>query len=105
MTMTENDPSNAAILAWLASIGGGAAEHVAAGCGLSPAAARARLHGLERRGLARRAQLLHGAPALYVLTRAGMRAAGRPEIDPSAISATGFAHQLAVASAAVALGR
>jgi len=103
--MYETDPCNASILAWLASIGAAGADHVAAACGLSAAAARARLRALERYGLARRERLLHGAPALHLLTRAGLRAAGRPEIDPPAVSAAGFAHLLAVAQAAVALGR
>jgi hypothetical protein len=103
--MFEKDPCNASILAWLASIGAAGADQVAAACGLSAASARARLRVLERDGLARRERLLHDAPALHLLTRAGLRAAGRPEIDPPAISAAGFAHQLAVAQAAVALGR
>jgi hypothetical protein len=94
-----------AILGWLASIGAGGVEEVAAACGMSPASARARLRALERDGLARQARLLHGEPALHVLTRRGLRAAGRPELGPVTLSASGFAHHLAVARVAVALGR
>ena len=36
-------------------------------------------------------------PALHVLTRRGLRAAGRPELDPVVVGASGFAHLLAVA--------
>jgi hypothetical protein len=48
-------------------------------------------------------RLLHGAPALHTLTRRGLRAAARPELDPVAVSASGFAHLLAVARVAAAL--
>jgi hypothetical protein len=98
--MNDHDRS---ILAWLASIGAGAAEEVAAACGFGEATARARLRALERAGLARHVRLLHGEPALHLLTRAGLHAAGRPELAPVALSPATFAHQRAVARVAVAL--
>ena len=98
------DRSTVAILAWLAAIGAGSAGELAASCGLSPRATRARLRAMEDAGLSRSHRVLHGAPELHSLTRGGLRAAGRPELDPVAVSASTFAHQLAVARVAVALG-
>lgn len=100
--MNDNDRS---ILAWLAAIGAGGADEIAAACDLGAGSARARLRALERAGLVRQVRLLHGAPALHLLTRGGLRAAGRGELAPVAVSAASFAHQLAVARVAVALGR
>ena len=102
--MHRHDRSTVAILAWLAAIGAGSAGELAASCGLSPRATGARLRALEDAGLTRSLRLLHGAPALHVLTRRGLREAGRPELDPVAVSASGFAHLLAVARVAAALG-
>jgi len=102
--MYTHDRSTVAILDWLAAIGAGSAGELAASCGLSQRATGARLRALEGAGLTRSLRLLHGAPALHVLTRRGLRAAGRPELEPVAISASGFAHLLAVARVAVALG-
>jgi hypothetical protein len=99
-----HDRSTVAILDWLAAIGAGSAGELAASCGLSLRATGARLRAMEDAGLTRSLRLLHGAPALHVLTRRGLRAAGRPELDPVAVSASGFAHLLAVAGVAVALG-
>ncbi len=102
--MHAHDRSNVAILDWLAAIGAGSAGELAASCGLSLRATSARLRAMEDAGLTRSLRLLHGAPALHALTRRGLRAAGRPELDPVAVSASGFAHLLAVARVAVALG-
>jgi DNA-binding transcriptional ArsR family regulator len=102
--MYTDDRSTVAMLDWLAAIGAGSAGELAASCGLSPRATGVRLRAMEDAGLTRSLRLLHGAPALHVLTRRGLRAAGRPELDPVAVSASGFAHLLAVARVAVALG-
>ncbi len=102
--MYTHDRSTVAILDWLAAIGAGSAGELAASCGLSQRATGARLRAMEGAGLTRSLRMLHGAPALHVLTRRGLRAAGRPELEPVAISASGFAHLLAVARVAVALG-
>ena len=48
-------------------------------------------------------RLLHGEPALHVLTRRGLRAAGRGELDPVVVGASNAAHLAAVARVAVAL--
>jgi len=95
--------SHGAILGWLASIGAGRAEDVAAGCGLGAAAVRARLSVLERGGFTQQARLLHGAPALHVLTRSGLREAGRPELGLVNVTAASFGHQVEVARVAAAL--
>jgi DNA-binding transcriptional ArsR family regulator len=97
------DQPTVAILDWLAAIGAGSPGEVAAASGLSLRATSARLRVLEDAGLTRSCRLLHGAPALYALTHRGLRAAGRRELDPVAISTSGFAHLLAVARVAVAL--
>jgi hypothetical protein len=94
----------AAIVDWLARIGAGSTVELAAVCGLGGRATQARLRALESAGLVRSLRLLHGAPALHTLTRRGLHAAGRPELDPVAISPSGFAHLLAVAGVALALG-
>jgi DNA-binding transcriptional ArsR family regulator len=97
------DHSTVAILDWLAAIGAGSPDELAAASGLSLRATRVRLGALEDAGLTRSRRLLHGAPALYALTRRGLRTGGRQELDPVVISTSGFAHLLAVARVAVAL--
>jgi hypothetical protein len=97
------DAVTAAILDWLARIGAAAPAELAAVCGRSERVTGARLRSLEEARLLSTARLLHGAPPLCVLTRAGLRAAGRVELEPVAISASGFAHLQAVARIALAL--
>jgi DNA-binding Lrp family transcriptional regulator len=101
--MQINDSPTGQLLGWLASIGAAGGDDIAAACGLGPGAARSRLRRLERDGLVRQVRLLADAPALYLLTRRGLRAAGRPELGLATVSAAGFAHQLAVARVAAAL--
>jgi hypothetical protein len=91
------DAATASILAWLATIGAGSAVELSAACGCSARVTAARLRALEQGGEVRSQRLLHGAPALHTLTRRGLRA------DPVAVSASGFAHLLAVARVAAAL--
>jgi hypothetical protein len=97
------DAASVAILDWLARIGAGSAIEVAQACGVSPRVAQGRLAALAGRGEVRSRRLLHGSPALHVLTRSGLRAAGRAELEPVVLSAGGFAHMLEVARVAVAL--
>jgi hypothetical protein len=103
--MQANDHCTTDILGWLASIGAAGSDDIATACGIRPSAARSRLRRLERDGLVRRVRLLAGAPTLHLLTRRGLRAAGRPELAPATVSAASFAHQLAVGRVAAALGR
>jgi DNA-binding transcriptional ArsR family regulator len=101
MKLTE--VSTAAILDWLAATGPASTIELEAIAGLSRRALSARLGPLERAGLVRSVALLRGEPALHALTRSGLRAAGRPELESVAISAASFGHHLALARAAVAL--
>ena len=98
-----NDPLDRAILAWLAGLGASGADELAAAFGISGALARARLRALVDDGACRAERLLHGAPPLYLLTRSGLRAAGRAELAVARVSAASAAHQLAVARVAAAL--
>ena len=102
--MNTHDRSSTTILNWLATIGAGSVVELAASCGLSAHTTSNRLRAMEAGGLVRSQRLLHGAPALHTLTRRGLRVAGRGELDPVALSASGFAHALAVARTAAALG-
>ncbi|MGI8803513.1 MAG: hypothetical protein ACR2KV_15345 [Solirubrobacteraceae bacterium] len=91
------------ILAWIGRIGAAGADEVGRRFGVSVPAARARLAACERAGLLEAVKLLHRQPALYVATRAGLRAAGLAELKPCRVSPGGFAHLREVARAAVAL--
>jgi DNA-binding transcriptional ArsR family regulator len=101
--MNLNLPSTAAILDWLAATGAASAADLESVSGRSPRAVAARIRALEQAGLVRSEALLCGEPSLHVLTRPGLRAAGRPELDPVAISAASFGHLIAVARVAAAL--
>jgi len=101
MQLTE--VSMAAILEWLAATGAASAIELEVIAGTSRRALGARLRWLEQVGLVRSAALLRGEPALHVLTRAGLRAAGRSELESVTISAASFGHHLALARAAIAL--
>lgn len=101
--MPLSETSTMAILDWLAATGAASAVELAAVAGISPRAVNARLGALEKAGIVSSPALLRGEPALHALTRAGLRAAGRCELDPVAISAASFGHHLAVARVAVAL--
>jgi DNA-binding Lrp family transcriptional regulator len=105
VSMTLYDEKTKALLAWLAGIGAAALGEVAQAAGLSVAAAGSRVRRLERDGLVRTVRLLHGEPALCVVTRGGLRAAGRPELAPPRVSHSGFAHLLECGRVAVALER
>jgi hypothetical protein len=103
--MTLYDDKTKQILAWLAGIGAAALSEVADAAGLSVASTASRMRRLERDGLVRPVRLLHGEPALCVVTRGGLRAAGRPELAPPRVSHSGFAHLLECGRVAVALER
>ena len=95
--------STTAMLDWLAATGAASALELATVAGLSRRAVLVRLRALEHAGLVRSTELLRAEPALHALTRRGLRAAGRPELDPLAISASSFGHLVAVARVAAAL--
>ncbi|MGA2470572.1 MAG: hypothetical protein ABSG64_07780 [Solirubrobacteraceae bacterium] len=103
--MTGRNATTTAMLEWLASFGAAGLEDLAAVHELSPAAAAARLGALARDGLVESVRLLHGQPALHVITRAGLRAAGRDELAVPRVSPSGFAHLLECGRVAAALDR
>jgi hypothetical protein len=103
--MTIDPTTQHAILDWIARIGAAAATDVSDRFGLTPAQARARLQAGQRAGTIDSVRLLHGHPALYVATAAGLRAAGLADLPRCRVSPGGFAHLREVARAAVALER
>jgi hypothetical protein len=94
-----------AILQWTARIGAVTAEALGYRHGISVASARGRLRAAERAGLLIRRRPLLGQPALYTVTRAGLRASGLPGLDPCRVSAANALHAIACAGAAAALER
>jgi len=99
------DAKTNALLAWLAGLGAAAVAELADVAGLGEEAATARLRRLEQHALVTRVRLLHGKPALYMITRSGLRAVGRDELAPARISSSGFAHAWECARVARALER
>jgi hypothetical protein len=93
------------MLQWTAGIGAVTAEALAHLQGATVASARARLSAAAGEGLLCRHRPLTGQPALYSVTRAGLRAAGLSGLDPGRVSAASAQHMIACASAAAALQR
>ncbi len=92
------------LLVWAGSVGAVTARALAereheVGSG----SARARLAAAERNGLMAVWRLVRDPPALYTVTRAGLRAAGVPDLEPARVSAAGAAHAAACCAAAVRL--
>jgi hypothetical protein len=94
-----------AILQWTARLGAVTAEALADHEGATVASARARLLAAVRAGLISRSRPLQGQPALFTLTRAGLRASGLHGLEPSHVSTANAAHAIACASVAAALER
>ncbi|MGH2853285.1 MAG: hypothetical protein ACRDLF_03725 [Solirubrobacteraceae bacterium] len=98
-------PERIAIVRWAAGLGAVTAEAVAEHLGVGVASARARLGAAERELLLKRCGPLTGRPALYTVTRAGLRAAGVHGLDPCHVSASNALHLIECARAASALER
>ncbi len=98
-------PEREAIIRWTARMGAITAEALAYRHGISVASARARLLGAERARLLARQRPLTGAPALYTITRAGLRACGLRGLDPGRVSAANAQHSIVCAEVAAALER
>lgn len=94
-----------AILSWTVRLGAVTAEALARRDACSLASARGRLAALVRAGLVSRRQLLAGGPALYTVTRAGLRASGVRGLEASCVSVAGAPHAIATAAVAAALER
>jgi hypothetical protein len=92
------------MLRWAGGLGAVTAEALAAREGQGdPGSARSRLSAAQSTGLMAAWPLLQGRPALYTVTRAGLRAAGAEWLEPARVSAAGAAHAAACAVAAVGL--
>lgn len=98
-------PDQTDLLHWTASLGAITAEALALRLDITPASARGRLSAAAKRGLLARQRLLVGAPTLYTITRAGLRACGGYGIDPCRLSAAGAHHAIVCAQVAAALER
>lgn len=93
------------LLLWTASLGAVTAPALAFRLGVSIASARARLAAVQRRGLLERVKPLVDQPALFTITRAGLRAVGTQGIDLCKVSASGARHLAACALVAASLER
>jgi|SRR6185437_3412109 len=93
------------ILCWAASLGAVTAEALALRLDITLASARARLSAARRHGLIAKERPLIDTPALFTVTRAGLRACGAHGIDPCRVSAGGAEHLSVCAMAAAALER
>ncbi|MEA2265342.1 MAG: hypothetical protein QOE27_925 [Solirubrobacteraceae bacterium] len=105
MTTTSSTPAHLPMLDWIGRIGAAGADELACRFGLSTPAVRARLAASERSGLVEAVRPLHGHPAVYVASRAGLRALGLADLAPCRVSPGGYAHLREVARTAVALER
>ncbi len=95
--------TRAAILDWIARLGAATAADIAERFDISPPRARALLQVAQRSGTIQPVRLLHGQPALYLATSAGLRAAGLADLPLARVSPGGFLHVREVARTAVAL--
>lgn len=98
-------PERIAIVRWAAGLGAVTADALAEHLSLSVASARARLVAAERERLLERSGPLRGRPALYAVTRIGLREADVRGIDPCKVSASNALHLIECARAAAALER
>ncbi len=98
-------PERVAIMQWVASMGAVTAEALADHLGVTAAAARGQLQVLARAGLLSRKHLLAAQPALYTLTRAGMRTCGLRGLDPCRVSPSNAYHLIVCAGVAAAIER
>ena len=94
-----------AIVEWTARMGAVTAEALATREDRSVGSARASLLALKRVGLLTRARPLSDQPALFTVTRAGLRAAALPGIAPARVSAANARHAIVCAWVAAALER
>ena len=91
------------LVRWTARLGAVTAESLARYEQASVASARARLSAAERAGVLAASRPLRQAPALFVVTSAGMRAAGLCGFEPTRVSPANARHAVACAAAAAML--
>jgi hypothetical protein len=93
------------LVRWTARLGAVTAESLARYGQASVASARARLSAAERAGLLASSRPLSQAPALFLVTPAGMRAAGLRGFEPTRVTPANARHAVACAAAAAVLAR
>jgi hypothetical protein len=104
-TSRTHSPERVEILRWTARMGAVTADALADRHGASLASARSRLQGAERDGQLSSWRPLAGQPALYTVTRAGLRATGLEGLEPCRVTVANAAHAIACAGVAAALER
>jgi hypothetical protein len=98
-------PELLAIVDWTARLGFVTAEALAAHERRGTASAHGRLQHGVRIGLLTRSRPLLGRPALFTVTRAGLRAIDGRGLAPARVSVAGARHALCCAAAAIQLER
>jgi hypothetical protein len=93
------------LLQWTARLGAVTTEALADRQCTTVATARSRLREAEKRGLLSRRAPLAGAPALYTITPAGLRASGAQGLEPARVSPASASHLIVCARVAAALER
>jgi hypothetical protein len=97
--------ARAEIVCWTAGLGAITAESLAIRLQVSIPSARARLLVAQRERLLVRQRPLVDRPALYTVTRRGLRAVSARGLDPARVSAGGAAHLIECARVAAMLER
>jgi hypothetical protein len=103
--MSTYSPERVALLQWTGRMGAVTADALAHREGSTVAAARARLLAAERDRQATRQRPLAGQPALFALTRAGLRDSGLQGLEPCRVSAANASHAIACVQVAATLER
>jgi hypothetical protein len=105
MLRASNTPSQErlAIVRWAGRLGAITAESLARHDGRTIASARAHLSAAEHQGLLTHRRVLADAPALYAVTRAGLRASGLRGLTPCRVSVANAPHTITCAEVAGAL--
>jgi hypothetical protein len=98
-------PQQIELARWVASLGAVTAEALAHRLGTSVASARARLAAAQHRNLLARKCPLAGRPALFSLTRAGLRACDAHGIQACSVSGSNANHLIMCAAVAAGLER
>ncbi len=93
------------VLRWTASLGAVTADALALRLDITSASARARLSVAQRRGLLSRDRPLVGHPALFSLTRAGLRACDARGIQACQVRSSNANHLTVCAAVAASLER
>jgi hypothetical protein len=94
-----------ALVRWTAGLGAVTAEAVAVHLDVSPASARGRLRAAEGEQLVKRCRPLTGHPALYTVSRGGLRKVDMRGLDPCKVSASNALHLIECARVAAVLER